>query len=247
MRPSVNPLPVHATSHTTALPDPVEDRHNTTLRKRHHPRSPAMPSRGRSVVSPPMRGCAEHSRGSLAFHPASRTNWKTRAAKRSAPARCAIWPRVDQFSILSVAGLEGIPLTAAEWMRPAAVQESSRPCGWRKAGSGKATRRTAPLPSAAQRQGSASRHSGLLDDSPRTVVWPDSVQVSGGFALNWAAHPRAGVAHYRSAVRWAPLTRRGSRGDCPARSSTAHLAVPINTSSRWELAHAADGARRHRG
>jgi len=74
-------------------------------------------------------------------------------------------------------------------------------------------------------------HSGLLEDSPRTVVWPDSVQVSGRFALFWAAHLPAGVAHFRSAARRAPLTRRGSRGDCPARSSTAHLGVPIGTST----------------
>lgn len=32
------------------------------------------------------------------------------------------------------------------------------------------------------------RHSGLLEDSRRTGVRPDSVQVSGGFALFWAAH-----------------------------------------------------------
>ena len=44
------------------------------------------------------------------------------------------------------------------------------------------------------------RHSGLLEDSPRAGVWPDSVQVSGGFALFWAAHPCAGVALFRYAT-----------------------------------------------
>ena len=37
------------------------------------------------------------------------------------------------------------------------------------------------------------RHSGLLEDSRRTGVRPDSVQVPGGFALYWAAHPRVRV------------------------------------------------------
>jgi hypothetical protein len=75
------------------------------------------------------------------------------------------------------------------------------------------------------------RHSGLLETSDRIGVRPDSVQVLVGWALYWAAHPLAGVAHYRSAARRVPLTRRGSRGDCPARSSTAHLAVPTGTST----------------
>ena len=45
------------------------------------------------------------------------------------------------------------------------------------------------------------RHSGLLENSHRTDVWPDSVQVPVGFALYWAAHPSTGVARYRSAAR----------------------------------------------
>jgi hypothetical protein len=44
------------------------------------------------------------------------------------------------------------------------------------------------------------RHSGLLEDPPRAGVWPDSVQVFGGFALFWAAHPCAGVALFRYAA-----------------------------------------------
>jgi hypothetical protein len=33
------------------------------------------------------------------------------------------------------------------------------------------------------------RLSGLLETPRRAGVWPDSVQVPGGFALFWAAHP----------------------------------------------------------
>jgi hypothetical protein len=46
--------------------------------------------------------------------------------------------------------------------------------------------------------------SGLLETSSRIGVWPDSVQVSSGMALFWAAHPCVGVALFRSAVRRAP-------------------------------------------
>jgi hypothetical protein len=45
---------------------------------------------------------------------------------------------------------------------------------------------------------------GLLEDSRRAGVWPDSVQVPDWFALFWAAHSFAGVAHFRSAARRAP-------------------------------------------
>ena len=61
----------------------------------------------------------------------------------------------------------------------------------------------------------------LLDDSGRAVVWPDSVQVLGGSLSFAAAHPNVGVALYRFAVPPSTVPVRGSRGDCPARNSTA--------------------------
>jgi hypothetical protein len=60
-------------------------------------------------------------------------------------------------------------------------------------------------------------------------------------ALFWAAHSLAGVALLRSAARRGTVTRRGSRRDCPARSSNAHLAFPIGA-SKAGAAHAADRA-----
>jgi len=56
------------------------------------------------------------------------------------------------------------------------------------------------------------RLSGLLETPRRAGVWPDSVQVLGGFALFWAAHPFAGVAHFRFAVRRAPYEAWLKRG-----------------------------------
>jgi hypothetical protein len=41
----------------------------------------------------------------------------------------------------------------------------------------------------------------------------------------------AGVTLFRSATPSVTVTRRGSRRDCPARSSNAHLAVHIHTSA----------------
>ena len=66
-------------------------------------------------------------------------------------------------------------------------------------------------------------------------------------ALIWAAHPASGVAQLRSAARRAPLTRRGSRRDCPARRRTPHLAVPIPAQAQAGAAHAASEADQHRG
>ena len=73
-------------------------------------------------------------------------------------------------------------------------------------------------------------HSGLLETFRRTDVWPDSVQVPGGFALYWAAHPR-GCGSLSVCSPPDAVTRCGSRRDCPARSSTARLADPIGTST----------------
>jgi hypothetical protein len=67
----------------------------------------------------------------------------------------------------------------------------------------------------------------LLDDSVRAGVRPDSVQASGGTLSYAAAHPCLGVALYRFASPSGAVSRCGSRGDCPARSSNARLAVPI--------------------
>jgi hypothetical protein len=44
----------------------------------------------------------------------------------------------------------------------------------------------------------------LLDDSVRTGVWPDSVQVIGGQLSKRLPTGCSGVAHYRSAVRRSP-------------------------------------------
>ncbi len=55
--------------------------------------------------------------------------------------------------------------------------------------------------------------------------------------------PFPGVAPFRRAACRAPLTRRGSRRDCPARRSTAHLTVH-RFETRRECEH---GARHHRG
>ena len=63
----------------------------------------------------------------------------------------------------------------------------------------------------------------------RIGVWPDSIQVTGGTLSFAAAHPVVGVALIWTAASSGTVTRRGSRGDCPARSSTAHLAVPIGS------------------
>ena len=45
-------------------------------------------------------------------------------------------------------------------------------------------------------------------------------------ALIWAAHPLSGCGSPSVCCPSGTVTRRGSRRDCPARSSTAHLAVP---------------------
>ena len=47
-------------------------------------------------------------------------------------------------------------------------------------------------------------HSRLLDDSVRTGVWPDSVQVIGGELSMRLPTGMSGVAHYRSAARRSP-------------------------------------------
>jgi hypothetical protein len=44
----------------------------------------------------------------------------------------------------------------------------------------------------------------LLDDSPRTDVWPDSVQVIGGQLFIRLPTGWSGVARYRSAARRSP-------------------------------------------
>ena len=78
------------------------------------------------------------------------------------------------------------------------------------------------------------RLSGLLETSRRTGVWPDSVQVLGGLALYWAAHPSRGCGSLPVCSPPGAVTRRGSRGDCPARSSNAHLAVHYRHERRRE-------------
>src|SRR4029453_9657380 len=84
-------------------------------------------------------------------------------------------------------------------------------------------------PSRTQHPTTQGAHSRLLDDSPRTGVRPDSVQVLGGDALLAAAHPVMGVALFRSAYPPSAVSRCGSRGDCPARSSNAPLAITIGS------------------
>jgi len=66
--------------------------------------------------------------------------------------------------------------------------------------------------------------SGYLETWHRIDVWSDSIQVFGGSLSLAAAHHL--LVWLSSGLR-PPNTvaRRGSRGDCPARSSTAHLAV----------------------
>jgi hypothetical protein len=67
----------------------------------------------------------------------------------------------------------------------------------------------------------------LLDGSVRTGVRPDSVQALGGTLSMRLPTPVAGVALYRIASPSSAVSRCGSRGDCPARSSNARLAVLI--------------------
>jgi len=80
----------------------------------------------------------------------------------------------------------------------------------------------------------------------RIGVWPDSVQVPGGRLSLRLPTQLNGVALFRSAARRAPLTRRGSRRDCPARSSTARPVVPYRHERRREQQHAAQRTRHHR-
>ena len=70
---------------------------------------------------------------------------------------------------------------------------------------------------------------GYLETSRRIRVWPDSIQVLGGTLAFAAAHPDCGCGSHLVCVPSGAVTRRGSRGDCPARSSTAHLAVSIGS------------------
>ena len=57
-------------------------------------------------------------------------------------------------------------------------------------------------------------------------------------ALHAAAHPAVGCGSLPVCSPSGTVTRRGSKGDCPARSSTAHLAVPIGHEARQENAMA---------
>jgi len=82
----------------------------------------------------------------------------------------------------------------------------------------------------------------LLDDCHRTGVWPDSVQVSGGGLFRrLPTECRCGSLPVCSPS--GTVTRRGSKGDCPARSSTAHLAVLLVRGEAGER----DGEGDHRG
>jgi hypothetical protein len=60
------------------------------------------------------------------------------------------------------------------------------------------------------------------------TIWPSRglVEVSGGTLAIAAAHPSRCGSHLDCASP-DTVTRRGSRGVCPARSSTAHLAVSV--------------------
>jgi len=68
-------------------------------------------------------------------------------------------------------------------------------------------------------------HTRLLDDCHRIGVWPDSVQVSGG-GLSTRLPTKCRCGSLPVCNPSGTVTRRGSKGDCPARSSIAHLAVP---------------------
>jgi hypothetical protein len=57
-------------------------------------------------------------------------------------------------------------------------------------------------------------------------VRPDSVQVSGG-RLFKRLPTQLGGGSLPVCIPPGTVARRGSKGDCPARSSTAHLAVPV--------------------
>ena len=57
----------------------------------------------------------------------------------------------------------------------------------------------------------------------RIDVWPDSIQVIGGTLSFAAAHPGSGCGSHLDCDPSTTVTRSGSRGVCPARSSDAHL------------------------
>jgi hypothetical protein len=61
------------------------------------------------------------------------------------------------------------------------------------------------------------------------------MQVIGGTLSFAAAHPVSGCGSHLDCDSSVTVTRRGSRGVCPARSSTAHLAVPAGIPSADEV------------
>ena len=88
-------------------------------------------------------------------------------------------------------------------------------------------------------------HRRLLDTIPsRTGVRPDSVQVPDGtLAMRLPTRP-AGCGSLSVCGPSGAVDEAWLQSACPARSSTAHLAVPIGTSTGGSKEH---GAGHHRG
>lgn len=79
---------------------------------------------------------------------------------------------------------------------------------------------------------------GLLDDSPRTDVRPDSVQVPGGFALIWAAHSPTAQAKAKAKAKVVTVRPRDIAGKTRRRRAAEKLAELIAVGTKIKEAPA---------